>query len=271
METLTFLEENGIETYLSGCLTLTLEAKFPKTSTTPYVCLVDVSPEVMDYVKSKYPDLEIKVMEHVPNQMPALVKQEATWNERFEVVTNLLTIYQNAHAIITSRLHCALPSLALGTPVLLLTDVEFDKGRFDGLSSLVHSAITKDFLSDNVSFSLDTPPKNPDTYLHIRKELIERVQDFVAKTQTCTPELKERFASYDSQWEQRALWKNSLLLKLKEKHVLQWQQTHEAFEQLETGRQWLEGQYHSLITENEKLTDKLNRIPRVVRKIFKAQ
>ena len=211
LETQAFLEENGIPTYFSGCLTLTLQAKFPKLDVPPYVCLVDVSPDVVDYVKTQYPDIETRIVEHEPNAMPALVKQGATWEERFETVEKLLTIYQNAHAVITSRLHCALPSMALGTPVLLLTDIGLESGRYDGLSSLVHSATTKDFLAGSVSFSLDAPPSNPDTFIPIRSQLIERVRNFVAENQNCTPELKARFEKYDSEWEKRAVWKNEVL------------------------------------------------------------
>lgn len=235
-ETQMLLEENGIATYFSGCLTLTLEAKFPRLDVPPYVCLVDVAPEVVDYVKTQYPDLEVKVIEHVPNKMPALVKQDAPWNDRFETVEKLLTIYQNARAVITTRLHCAMPCLALETPVLLLTDIWFEKGRFDGLSSLVHSTTTKDYISGNASFLLDTPPENPDTYLAIRANLIERVQNFVSQNHTCTPELQERFEKYDSEWEKRAVWKNEVLYGLRNK--IQWWRMDNMAESIK----WLEQQ-----------------------------
>ena len=43
-----------------------------------------------------------------------------TLEERIGRVKEYLTIYQNARLIITDRLHCALPALALETPVALI-------------------------------------------------------------------------------------------------------------------------------------------------------
>ena len=217
LETQAFLEENGISTYFSGCLTLTLQPKFPKTDVAPYVCLVDVSPKVADSVKSRYHDVEIKIISHEPNGSIPLYKDGTAWNERFEAVENLLSTYQNAQAVITSRLHCALPCLALGTPVLLLTDIGLERGRYDGLSSLVHSATMEDYISGNVDFSLHTPPANPDIFIPIRDKLIERVQDFIDNNQSCTPQLRERFLKYDTEWEKRAAWKNEVLYELRNK------------------------------------------------------
>lgn len=246
------LEKNGIHSYLSGCITLTLPRKFKKPVEEQYVCLTDISDEAIAYVQRKYPHLNIKLIEHVPDKLPARVDKNADWATRFKQVEELLTIYQNAQAVITTRLHCAMPCLALGTPVLLLNDEDlFDHGRLDGLSDLVHAATTKDFIADNVLFDLENPPSNPEHYLQFRNTLIETVNQFIKDSSFCTQALKDRFDTYDSQWEIRALWKNEILRKLPLKHAQQWEQTHSAFEEMEKGRSWLEQQNTSLTQELE--------------------
>ena len=235
------LERNGIPSYFSGCLTLTLPPKFKKDVVKSYICLTDISEGAADYIQKKYSGITVKVIEHEPKKLPPLVNKESSWKERFAEVENLLEIYQNATAVVTTRLHCALPCLALGTPVLLLNDDDlFELGRLDGLSELVHTAKTSEFIADLINFDLKNPPRNPESYLQIRNELIHTVSQFVRENAVCTPELMERFASYDIEWEKRALWKNHILQELINKHVLQWNQNHEAFEKLEKERQWQE-------------------------------
>ena len=48
-----------------------------------------------------------------------------TWEERKKRVEDVLRLYQGAHLVITTKLHCSLPCLAIGTPVLLLYDTSF--------------------------------------------------------------------------------------------------------------------------------------------------
>ncbi len=263
LETKQLLEEHGIKTWFSGCMTLTLSAKFPKTIEKPYVCLTDISPEAVAYVKEKYPGLEIRVIEHEPNELPPLVDQQATWESRFHQVEELLTVYQNAQAVVTTRLHCAMPCLALNTPVLLLNDHSvIENGRFDGLKQLVNCATTEEFISGKTAFSLETPPRNPDTYLAMREKLLATVADFLEKNKVCTPELAERFAQYDAQWEQRALWKNHQIEQIAQKNCKYWAQMHNVLDQYENGRKWMEGQIASQaarIGELEQWTAELDK------------
>lgn len=248
------LERNGIPSYFSGCLTLTLPRKFRKEVVQPYVCLTDVSDEAAEYVKNRYPNLMIRMVEHEPEKLPALVDNKADWNGRFRKVEELLAVYQNASAVVTTRLHCAMPCLALGTPVLLLKDDDlYEPTRMDGLSELVYSATTSDFVMGKTSFDLENPPENPNRYMNIRNTLIQTVKDYIEENGVCTPELKERFHTYDSQWEARALWKNDILLDLARRHNIRWNQTHDEFEKIEAGRHWLEQRYHQLTQENNDL------------------
>lgn len=261
--TMQLLQKNGIPCYFSGCMTLTLPKKFPRTEGEPYVCLTDVPDAVTEHVKQAYPDLEVWVIAHEPS-----VDRSASWEDRFRKVEELLTVYQNAAAVVTTRLHCAMPCLALETPVLLLDDKSFiEPERMNGLSDLVHTATTKDFLSGGAGFDLNEPPQNPDTYRGIREELIQKVQKFVQENQKCTEKLKQRFRSYDDEWERRALWKNEVLLKLFQKHVDRWNETHESFEAMEAGRQWLMEQNRGLEQQNTALTQQVSELTDWIRQL----
>ena len=57
-ETQQFLEKAGIKTWLSGCVTLTLTAKYPRNND-KYICLVDVPDSVETYIKNRYPGIKI--------------------------------------------------------------------------------------------------------------------------------------------------------------------------------------------------------------------
>ena len=57
--------------------------------------------------------------------------------ERFKLAKSLLNKYARAKLVITTRIHAALPSLALHTPVILINK-KYDK-RFPGLYDLLNT------------------------------------------------------------------------------------------------------------------------------------
>ena len=161
-------------------------------------------------------------------------------------VENLLRTYQNAKAVITTRLHCALPCLALGTPVLLLSDEQIpEPGRFDGLATFTHHCTTQELLKGESGFDLAQPPANPSDYLEKRENLKRAVAQFLETCDSDPDALKKRFESYDGDWVRRARWKNEQIVLLQKKAISRWNQTHEEMEHLEEGRRWLEGQYQA--------------------------
>src|SRR5690606_30999823 len=58
--------------------------------------------------------------------------------EKFKMAETLLKKYAKAKLVITSRIHCALPCLAMGTPVIFVNgfDSFVDSCRFDGILEL---------------------------------------------------------------------------------------------------------------------------------------
>lgn len=237
-ETQKFLQENGIATEFSGCLTLTLKDKFTRKVDKPYCCITNCSNEVVNYVKEKRPDLVIKVF----SQEPA-VDQSAAWNERFNNVEKLLQEYQNAEFVITTKLHCAMPCLALKTPVLFLDeDTIIENDRFSGLSDLLYCETKNDFLEGKGDFKLDNPPENTNDYLALRKSLIKKCKQFVELETTCNFE-KEYFWN---KYKENAEWKEEMLIQVQKKIFKQYNNLYE-------GKKWIEEQW-----KNQK--DRINEL-----------
>ena len=88
-----------------------------------------------------------------------------------KLAQQVLNQYAKAKLVITSRLHCALPCLALGTPVVLLKRNLEKIPRLAGLYNLVRwgSLKTKPPLID-----WENPEPNSDTYLKYAKDMEER-------------------------------------------------------------------------------------------------
>ncbi len=63
-------------------------------------------------------------------------------DEKFRYADELLQEYSKARYVVTSRIHCALPCLAMGTPVVFVTNDllgEVHNCRLDGLKQLFHT------------------------------------------------------------------------------------------------------------------------------------
>lgn len=257
LETSHFLENAGIRTWMSGCVTLTLNPVGQK-SVQPYVCLTDVSPEVEAFVRNRYPDLEIRIL---TQESPDLIPADADWPQRFAKVRELLQVYQNASAVITTRLHCAMPCLALQTPVLLLSDKAIaENSRFDGLSELAHHAAVEEYLAGKVDFDLLNPPANPEAYLELRQGIQEKVARFLQENQTCTPELKARYLRYDGEWERRALWKDELIVQMQHRAIERWKKDHDWLTELTASRDWFRDLYEKEQASAAALTDEQRRL-----------
>ena len=80
------------------------------------------------------PDL-LEKAEYINQEPPANTYTEI---QKFEMAEAILHKYARAKLVITSRIHCALPCLALGTPVIFVNgfDSFVDSCRFDGIIEL---------------------------------------------------------------------------------------------------------------------------------------
>lgn len=169
------LQALGIESYFSGCITMTIP-KMPETSEKgSYICLVDLEEKVANKMKKLLAEknIDVRVITHNRER-----NSEMSWEDREKQVTDLLTLYQNARCVVTKRLHCALPCLALETPVFMIKEME-DDIRFDPYYDFLHRTTVTKFMKDEYSYDFMNPPANKDDYKKYREELITHIIEFV--------------------------------------------------------------------------------------------
>jgi hypothetical protein len=175
--TLELLSKKNIKAQFTGCLTLTLD-KFPDAQKEDYICAVDVSKKVLEKIKENT-NLEIKEITHIlPEDYCKL-----SWEERVKQVENLLKIYQSAQCVITTRLHCALPCTALGTPVLIIHN-KYDDDRFKDYLEFINFCYETDFLDGTYTYNFLNPPVGKTEYLKIRANLKKICENFIQECET---------------------------------------------------------------------------------------
>jgi len=133
--TLEFLRGKGIEAYFSGCMTLTLGRTYraAESDRTDDIYFVDY--ELGDCARideALYPILNARKRRcrcyYRTHYYPLSSDVQGGLREAEALVRE----YARAGLVITRNIHCALPCLALGTPVIFVVP-KFDSTRFHGL------------------------------------------------------------------------------------------------------------------------------------------
>jgi hypothetical protein len=106
-----WLKQQGIDAYLSGCLTLTLER--PTLPRGDAILMVDVYQPYKNCIPERLRKNAVS-LSHTHRKMTSCSIEKVAWAK--------LNRYATARLVITSRLHAALPCIAFGTPVVLLAD-----------------------------------------------------------------------------------------------------------------------------------------------------
>ncbi len=169
----------SIDSFFSGCITLTLP-EFEKTKPKKeYICLVDLPKDVEKKIKNKLKgkNIEVRTYSHI-NSDSKKPYYEMTWEERAKNVEERLKIYQNAKCVVTIRLHATLPCLAMGVPVLWVLKSP-NWGRFNPYRKWVRVVSPKDIMKDNYDFDFVNPDPNSGDHLKTRKKMIKRIKKFI--------------------------------------------------------------------------------------------
>lgn len=178
LSTLNLLKEHGVDAYFSGCMTLTLQ-RDPDIPKGDFILAVDVPQPVVDMIRQHTDRAVIQSSPYFDADM--------SQTDRFQLAEYFLYLYQSAHAVVSTRLHAMLPSLAMGTPVFLIKDHQkYDEKRYAGLADLVNSATDTEYLENYSLFDVDNPKANPDTFLGIREKLISTVSEFTGYNNSST-------------------------------------------------------------------------------------
>jgi len=207
------LESHGIPAYFSGCLTLTLSGYRNPNPTREKCYIVDplfnfpewpnlfASPLRMLRGLRKGDPARILKKKQLLKQIfapefyqSALHKKHVlpsagvTDEAQFSLAESYLRDYADAKLVVTSRIHCALPCLAMGVPVIFINafDDYVDSCRFDGLLELFNRIdIAPDGTMTN-NFGLKGKvdgthiPVNPSAHLTLAEKLRTTCRNFVS-------------------------------------------------------------------------------------------
>lgn len=170
------LKESNINSYLSYCLTLTIP-KFEDVKRKNEILLVDTPSDITNKVKEEKDSTTI--VKEITHELDVKKNFKLSYEKRMENVEKLLKKYQGAKFVVTTRLHCALPCLALGTPVLLIFDDESDDilNRIGDYRKLLNYCSRKEFLEKNLDEVIAQKARTE--HLEIAKKLEETVAEFI--------------------------------------------------------------------------------------------
>lgn len=104
------LKNAGINSFYSHCLSLTFSER-ERTPKNGWNIVVDVPIPLPSFIENNSIRVSHRIAPHIPNK------------EKVKQAEKLLSLYKNeANLVITTRLHCALPCVAMGIPVVFLGD-----------------------------------------------------------------------------------------------------------------------------------------------------
>jgi len=214
--TVKLLEQKGIKAYFSGCLTLTLNHyAVPESERCDDIYIVDPF--------FNYPNLSTlliswrfcargilngdafklgKKSQHMKRIFTPEFLRKAKYEtqvlptgtysdaEKFTIADALLRKYAKAKLVVTSRIHCALPCLAMGTPVIFINGFNsfIDTCRFDGIMNLFNRVDVDTMGNFKANFELqgkidtDTTVTNLSEYKILAADLKEKCRLFCEET-----------------------------------------------------------------------------------------
>ena len=183
--TLQKLLERNVSSYFSACLTLTWDPNIRLLSPQPRSQVVVI--DTVSYSRKTLANLvPAEIMKSYISYSVNLgfvdnqgIHSRPTFHHPFQFAYGNLLQIAAAKLVITSRIHVALPCVALGTPVIFtLIDGATDSGlpgggggRVDGLSQLFHLAYkntTDNSWRFDPDFDWENPPPNPSSHLRQR-------------------------------------------------------------------------------------------------------
>ncbi len=170
------MESLGVESYWSGCMTLTLQPeKYIKKQ--DFVLAIDLPEEACQKLEkeSKLPVIRLSVYTN---------HKYMSDTRRMKLAKYYLYLYQSARLVVTTRLHATLPCLALGTSVLNIELPNFEPERFGSLRELANHMTLDEFMSGTGDYDINNPKENPTEFLEARKILkidVKLLQDLRIK------------------------------------------------------------------------------------------
>lgn len=205
------LISKGIDAYYSGCMTLTLGETYKRDNVTDDVYFIDVMYDSMTLSELVRQPLRFgkrilngrafefthrnKVLRrHFDGELLKSAKFETqiipyiSADEGFKLADDFLKRLANAKLVVTSRIHTALPCLAMGTPVIFVNGGfknKIDNCRFDGLFDFFNRIDVDSNANSTVNFSFDgdkvglkSNVLNKSLHIKYAEELINKCKNF---------------------------------------------------------------------------------------------
>ena len=216
--TVSVFERYGIKAYFSGCLTLTLGNTFRHVPGGNEILMVDVMynyrtwnefvldmkavpREFLSKIKHNGPIEPIRELFQNMHKRDKMLKRifsqdfldTATFisqlcvhkkdDDYLGITRKYLERLSKAQLVVTSRIHCALPCLAMGTPVIFI-DSELDQPRISGLKDFFnHFVIEGNRITNNFGIKgkigLSDKIENPTRHLPYAENLEKQVRNFI--------------------------------------------------------------------------------------------
>lgn len=191
------LAKKGIKSYFSGCLTLTLGRLYQRNHVKEHIVIVDPLYNLFSYkqvlrypalLKRIYREKRFKELNYKNRTLtkfldPYLLKNAEfltqdvrvkSIEEGLKKADAFLKKLCEAKLVITSRIHCALPCLAMGTPVIFI-NAEAPKGndeftcRFSGLLEMLNVITVSQ--TGGFTFNFECPAKITESNIPQNKSL----------------------------------------------------------------------------------------------------
>lgn len=197
------LESLGIKAYFSSCLTTTLDIKYASAEPRNGIVFSDVEFTFesgrlrFDPVKKLFPIKKslnrFLFLRSVAKELSPLLKNyrdeevcytthsaplNTSHEERFALAKDLLKTYASAKLVVTSRIHAALPCLALGTPVILVAR-KYDSLRYEGLDVFLNHIWVKDGVFETKILTEDGFVRNSNLFKPYADKLKETCRSWV--------------------------------------------------------------------------------------------
>lgn len=161
-KTFEVMQKFGIDAYLNGCMTITLP-KMKEVNRNGKVFIVDVCKEFLDFIPSPIKDDAVYKTHVFLNR---IVKEE-------ESLAQYAQYQKEAKLVITSRLHCAVPCIAYGIPVI------YAPKRNSSRSAWLQKIIP--VYDKELWKNIDWEPKSVDIE-ELKKKVLENAADRIRET-----------------------------------------------------------------------------------------
>ena len=175
--TLRLMTKNNLRAFFSGCMTLLISN--PNLASVPRedkIYLVDLKAKYKNMLPEAIRNRSISIQHNLggSGRLDSL--------NRFSESYELMEKYGRAKLVITQRIHCSLPCVAMGTPVIFFNSAGMPGGggsktggssRISGLTPLFHSVDLYKMSEAEAqawldNFNWDHPPPNPNVGMSMR-------------------------------------------------------------------------------------------------------